>query len=114
MTKDFMYKIALFPGDGIGVEVTEQVVRVIQKIAKTHHLVFEIKSDVLGGASLDRYGVPIRPEAIELAKNSDAVFLGAVGGPKWDNLESAKRPEKALLGLRQSLDVFANLRPVKM
>jgi 3-isopropylmalate dehydrogenase len=109
-----MYKITLFPGDGIGVEVTEQVVKVIRALEKKHHLVFELEQGLLGGASIDKHGVPITPEAIALAKKADAVFLGAVGGPKWDNVENAKRPEKALLGLRQALDVFANLRPVKM
>jgi 3-isopropylmalate dehydrogenase len=109
-----MYKIALFPGDGIGVEVAEEAIHVLQKLARTYHLVFEIEHDLIGGSSIDKYGVPLRPETLELAKKCDAVFLGAVGGPKWDNVESAKRPEKALLGLRKGLDVFANLRPVKM
>ncbi|MBI3312810.1 MAG: 3-isopropylmalate dehydrogenase [Candidatus Omnitrophica bacterium] len=109
-----MYKITMFPGDGVGVEVAEQAVKIIQKIAKQFHLVFEIEKAPLGGASIDKFGVPITPEALTLAKNADAVFLGAVGGPKWDNVETAKRPEKALLALRKTLEVFANLRPVHM
>ena len=109
-----MYKIAVFPGDGIGVEVTEQAVKVIRKLGQAFHLVFEIEQALAGGASIDRHGAPLTPEALALAQKSDAVFLGAVGGPKWDAVETSKRPEKALLGLRRSLDVFANLRPVKM
>ena len=109
-----MYKIALFPGDGIGVEVAEQAVKLIRKIGKTFHLVFEIEEGIAGGASIDKFGEPLTAEALELAKKADAVFLGAVGGPKWDGVETSKRPERALLGLRKGLDVFANLRPVKM
>ncbi len=109
-----MYKIAFFPGDGIGREVADQARKVISKLAKTFHLVFEIEEGLLGGCSIDKHGVPMTPEALEFAKKADAVFLGAVGGPKWDNVENSKRPEKALLGLRKGLDVFANLRPVRM
>ncbi|MBI3316380.1 MAG: 3-isopropylmalate dehydrogenase [Candidatus Omnitrophica bacterium] len=109
-----MYNITVFPGDGIGVEVAEQAVKIIRKLGEVHHLVFEIKEELLGGASLDKHGVPITPEALKLAQKSDAVFLGAVGGPKWDNVEASKRPEKALLALRKGLEVFANLRPAKM
>ncbi len=109
-----MYKIAVFPGDGIGVEVTEQAVKIIRRVAKAFHLVFEIDEAPLGGASIDRFGVPITPEALKLAQHSDAVFLGAVGGPKWDHVETAKRPEKALLELRKTLAVYANLRPIRV
>ncbi len=109
-----MYKITAFPGDGIGVEVTQQAVKLIQHLGKKFHLVFEIEEGIIGGASIDKFGEPITPENLEKAKNADAVFLGAVGGPKWDHVETAKRPEKALLALRKGLDVFANLRPVKM
>jgi len=109
-----MYKIAVFPGDGIGPEVTQEAIKVLRKLGETFHLVFEINEALVGGASIDRHGVPLMPDALTLAENSDAVFLGAVGGPQWDHLESSKRPEKALLGLRQSLDVFANLRPIRL
>ncbi|OGW79444.1 MAG: 3-isopropylmalate dehydrogenase [Omnitrophica bacterium GWA2_52_8] len=107
-----MYRITVFPGDGIGPEVTDQVIKLIRKIGQAHHLVFEIQQSLLGGASIDKHGVPMTPEALRLALESDAVFLGAVGGPKWDRVEPAKRPEKALLELRKSLEVFANIRPV--
>lgn len=109
-----MYKITLFPGDGIGVEVTEQAEKLIREIGKKFHLVFEIEKGLIGGASIDKYGEPMTAENLEKAKKADAVFLGAVGGPKWDHVETAKRPEKALLALRKGLDVYANLRPVKM
>lgn len=109
-----MYKIALFPGDGIGKEVTEQAVKVLRKVAKTFHLVFEFHEELAGGASIDKHGTPLTPEAKKLAENSDAVLLGAVGGPKWDGLEASKRPEKGLLELRKTLHAYANLRPVRL
>ena len=109
-----MYKILFFRGDGIGPEVAEQAVKIIRKLGQTFHLVFEIQDALAGGVSIDKHGVPITEEALNAAKKADAVFLGAVGGPKWDPLEAAKRPEKALLSLRKSLDVFANLRPIKV
>ncbi|OGW72605.1 MAG: 3-isopropylmalate dehydrogenase [Omnitrophica bacterium GWA2_52_12] len=109
-----MYKIAVFAGDGIGPEVTREALKVLRKAGEVFHLVFEFKEGLLGGASIDRYGVPMHDEARQLAQSADAVFLGAVGGPKWDHLEAPKRPEKALLELRKMLGAFANLRPVKL
>ena len=109
-----MYRIATFAGDGIGREVTDQAVKVIRQLGKTHHLVFEIQEGLIGGASIDKHGEPLTEDAKKLAEDSDAVFLGAVGGPKWDHLEASKRPEKALLGLRSALGTFANLRPVRL
>lgn len=109
-----MYRILLFRGDGIGPEVCEQAVKIIRKLGEKFHLVFEMEDALLGGASLDRRGVPITEEALKKAVDSDAVFLGAVGGPKWDEVEPDKRPEKGLLKLRKGLGAFANLRPVKV
>lgn len=109
-----MHRIVVFPGDGIGLEVTEQALRVLEKIGKITNSKFEIEKALAGGASIDQHGVPLTPEALAKAQKADAVFLGAVGGPKWDNLPSDKRPEKGLLGLRKGLNAFANLRPVKM
>ena len=109
-----MHKIVVFPGDGIGPEVTAQAMRVLTQVAAISNLKFEIEELLAGGASIDKYGVPLTSEALLAAQNSEAVFLGAVGGPKWDNLPSDKRPEKGLLGLRKGLNAFANLRPVKM
>ncbi len=109
-----MHKIVVFPGDGIGPEVTAQAMKVLRKIEAISNLKFETTELLAGGASIDKYGVPLTPEMLEKAQKSDAVFLGAVGGPKWDALPSDKRPEKGLLGLRKGLNAFANLRPVKM
>ena len=109
-----MYKVTVFPGDGIGPEVTAEALKVLKKTAAVFNLVFEFQEALFGGASIDKYGVPMSDEARKLAREADAVFLGAVGGPKWDGLENAKRPEKALLELRKMLGVFTNLRPVKL
>lgn len=109
-----MHKIIVFPGDGIGPEVTVQAMRVLEKTAKLYKLDFSVEKELAGGASIDKYGVPLTPEALLNAQKSDAVFLGAVGGPKWDNLPADQRPEKGLLALRKGLNAFANLRPVKM
>lgn len=109
-----MYRITVFPGDGIGPEVTAQALKVLRRVGQVFHLVFETQEALLGGASIDRYGVPITDEALQAALNADASFLGAVGGPKWDQLENAKRPEKGLLAIRKGLNAFANIRPVKM
>ncbi|MDP3920929.1 MAG: 3-isopropylmalate dehydrogenase [Candidatus Omnitrophota bacterium] len=109
-----MYRITVFRGDGIGVEVAEQAIKVVRKLGEKHHLVFEIEEALIGGVSIDKHGVPVTPEALKQAKESDAVFLGAVGGPKWDGLESSKRPEKGLLSLRRELGAYANLRPVRV
>lgn len=107
-----MYKIALFRGDGIGPEVAEQAVKVIRKVGEISHVVFDLSEALLGGASIDEYERPVTPEALALARNSDAVLIGAVGGPQWDNLETSMRPESGLLELRRSLETYANLRPV--
>ncbi len=109
-----MYKILILPGDGIGPEVTEQAVKVLRKLAKTFHLVFETEEALMGGCSIDRTGEPITQETLLRAQKADAVFLGAVGGPKWDEVDPSRRPEKGLLQIRKTLEVFANLRPVKM
>jgi len=109
-----MHKIAVFPGDGIGTEVTAQAMRVLAKVEAISSLKFEIEELLAGGASIDKFGVPLTSETLGKAQAAEAVFLGAVGGPKWDSLPSDKRPEKGLLGLRKGLNAYANLRPVKM
>lgn len=106
--------IVTLPGDGIGMEVTREAVRVLQAIGNTFDLEFTFRTFPVGGASIDRYGVPILDEVIEACQKSDAVFLGAVGGPKWDDVSGDKRPEVALLTLRKALGLFTNLRPVKV
>ena len=106
-----MYKILVLPGDGVGREVVRETLKVVKKIASLAHLVFETKEALVGGSSIDQHGTPIVDDVIKMAKDSDAVLLGAVGGPKWDGLEYKRRPEQALLVLRKELGLYANLRP---
>ncbi len=103
--------IAILPGDGIGPEVTEQAVRVIECINAKHDTGFEIKTEPVGGTAYDIHGTPLPDSTLELAKSADAILLGAVGGPKWEAIERQHRPERALLGLRSELQLFSNLRP---
>ena len=104
-------KIALVPGDGIGPDIVEEAVRVLDRVASKFGHDIEYKEIDAGGISIDKYGIPLTEDALESAKASDAVLLGAVGGPRWDSLPGAKRPEKALLGLRSGLGLFCNFRP---
>jgi 3-isopropylmalate dehydrogenase len=108
------YKIAVLPGDGIGPEVMHQGIEVLKQVAKLYGFAVELAEGIVGGASIDAYGKPLTDAVLKLAKESDAVMLGAMGGPKWDGLDYSIRPERALLGLRQELGLFANLRPVKL
>ena len=103
-------KILVLPGDGIGVEVADQAIRVIEKLNE-QGLNASYEKDLVGGASYDINGEPLTNSVLEKAKNSDAILLGAVGGSKWDDVERSKRPEAGLLGLRKELELFANLRP---
>jgi 3-isopropylmalate dehydrogenase len=107
-----MANIALFPGDGVGPEVVAEAVKVLQTVARRFGHVFNFVTLAIGGDALDRYGVPIRKEDIEVTGLANAALLGAVGGPKWDGVETALRPERGLLTIRQALGLFANLRPV--
>ena len=104
-------KFLLLPGDGIGPEVVGEVKRIINWFNKNKSLDFEIDEELVGGTSYDKHGTPITDEVFYKALESEAVILGAVGGPKWDNLEFSKKPERALLKLRKELKLFANLRP---
>jgi len=104
-------KFLLLPGDGIGPEVVGEVKKIINWFNKNKSLDFEIDEDLVGGTAYDKYGTPITDEVFYKALESEAVILGAVGGPKWDNLEFSKKPERALLKLRKELKLFANLRP---
>ena len=104
-------KFLLLPGDGIGPEVVGEVKKIIEWFNKNKSLDFEIDEDLAGGASYDKHGVPITDEVFYKALECEAIILGAVGGPKWDNLEFSKKPERALLKLRKELKLFANLRP---
>ena len=104
-------KILLLPGDGIGPEVVGEVKKIIQWFNSNKSLDFEIDQDLAGGVSYDKHGTPITDEVFYKALESEVIILGAVGGPKWDNLEFTKKPERALLKLRKELKLFANLRP---
>jgi len=104
-------KILLLPGDGIGPEVVAEVKKIIDWFNKQKSLDFTIEEGLVGGASYEKHKKPITDEVFYKALESEAVILGAVGGPKWDNLEFSKRPERALLKLRKELKLFANLRP---
>ena len=104
-------KFLLLPGDGIGPEVIGEVKKIIQWFNKNKSLDFEIDEDLAGGASYDKHGTPITDEVFYKALECEAVILGAVGGPKWDDVEFSKKPERALLKLRKELKLFANLRP---
>ena len=111
MIKTKNRKILLLPGDGIGPEVVAEVKKIIEWFNKNKSLDFNIEEGLVGGASYEKYKKPITDEVFYKALESEAVILGAVGGPKWDNLEFSKRPERALLKLRKELKLFANLRP---
>lgn len=104
-------KVAVLPGDGIGPEVAESAIQVLEKIADKYGHKFEFSEGLIGGCAIDEKGTPLPDETLEMCRNSDAILLGAVGGYKWDKLPSDLRPEKGLLKLRKSLDLFANLRP---
>ena len=107
-------KITVLPGDGIGPEIVAEAIKVLNKISEKYGHSFEYTYVDIGGCSIDKYGVPITDEGMEICKRSDSVLLGAVGGPKWDNCPPAIRPEKALLAVRKELGLFANLRPTKL
>ena len=104
-------KFLLLPGDGVGPEVVGEVKKIIQWFNSNKSLDFETEEGLAGGVSYEKYGTPITDEVFYKALESEAVILGAVGGPKWDNLEFSKKPERALLKLRKELKLFANLRP---
>lgn len=105
------YRIAVLPGDGIGPEVTEQTLLVLERIGEKFNHRFQFQKLLAGGCAIDAIGNPLPEETLEACRKSDAVLLGAVGGPKWDNLPGDRRPEAGLLGLRGGLGLFANLRP---
>ena len=107
MTKN----ILILPGDGIGQEVSSSMKEVLHYLIEEQSLDFKITERNVGGSSYDEFGTPLTEETLKIAKDSDAILFGAVGGPQWDNLEWDNRPEQALLALRKSLSLFANLRP---
>jgi 3-isopropylmalate dehydrogenase len=108
------YKIALIPGDGIGPEVTAQAVRVLEAVGLRFGHSFQWDEALMGGAAIDAAGVPLPEETLRVCRSCDAVLLGAVGGPKWEEMPEHLRPEAGLLGLRAGLGLYANLRPAKL
>ncbi len=109
-----MYKITLLPGDGIGQEVTASAVKVLKYVGEKFGVRFEFSEKLIGGASYEKFGEMLTDDTIEECYNSDAVLLGAVGGPQWENLPHDKKPETALLKIRKALGLYANLRPAKV
>jgi 3-isopropylmalate dehydrogenase len=109
-----MLKITLLPGDGIGAEVTSSAVQVLKTVAEYFNLEIEFKEGLIGGCSYDAYGSPLTDETIQMCYDSDAVFLGAVGGYKWESLPHNLKPEAALLKLRKVLGLYTNIRPAKI
>ncbi len=106
-----MFKIAVIPGDGIGTEVTSQAVRILKKASQILNERIEFTELRAGGVAIDTDGKPLPEDTLKAALDSDAVLLGAVGGPKWDSLPYEMKPEQALLGLRKGLELYANIRP---
>lgn len=104
-------KVLILPGDYIGPEIVSQARRVLERIMQVFDLDLELEEGLLGGAALDACGMPLPEETLARAREADAILLGAVGGPKWDQVERALRPEKGLLGIRSELQLFGNLRP---
>ena len=103
--------LLILPGDGIGPEAMGEVRRIVSWMEDNRAVSFDLDEDLVGGSSIDAHGIPITDEVVDKAQNVDAVLLGAVGGPKWDNLDFSIKPERGLLRLRKDLELFANLRP---
>jgi 3-isopropylmalate dehydrogenase len=107
-------KIALLPGDGIGPEIVAEAVKVLKKVEDKFGYRFETETGIIGGLAIDQYNEPLPEQTLNLCKRSDAILLGAVGGPKWDSNPGHLRPEKGLLALRKELGLFSNIRPANI
>jgi len=105
------YNISLIKGDGIGTEIVNEAIKVLDAVGKKFDIKFNYKEYLMGGCAIDAVGVPLPQETIDGVKNSDACLFGAIGGEKWDNLPRELRPESGLLQFRKAMGVFANLRP---
>src|SRR5699024_3495082 len=106
-------QIIMLPGDGVGKEIMESAKIVLNEVAAEHGHRFTFHTHAIGGDAIDQYGTPLPEDTVKACHEADAVLLGAVGGSKWDSLPAHLRPEKGLLGIRKSLGLFANLRPIK-
>ncbi len=109
-----MKTITVIPGDGVGPEIMETAMRILEQAVKYAGIVVASEYHAAGGAAIDKYGVPLPEATLQAARQADAILLGAVGGPVWDTVDPALRPEKAILGLRKELGLYANLRPIKI
>jgi 3-isopropylmalate dehydrogenase len=107
-------KVTLLPGDGIGPEVMESAVKVMHHVAERFNMSFDVTEKTIGGAAIDQFNTPLPDDTLEACLNSDAVLLGAVGGPKWEDQEHHMKPEAGLLKIRKDLELFANIRPAKI
>ncbi|MBQ6582221.1 MAG: 3-isopropylmalate dehydrogenase [Mogibacterium sp.] len=108
------YRIAVIPGDGTGVEVIAEAVKVLDKVGEVYGHTFHKEHRLVGGCCIDAYGVPIQEETLEICRECDAILFGAAGGTKWDHLPRAQRPEAGLAALRRTFNLFCNLRPAKV
>lgn len=108
------YNITILEGDGIGPEIIEQAIKVLNRVALKYQFKLNFNYALIGGVAIDNMGCPLPDETIQCCKNSDSVLLGAVGGSKWDKLPGNQRPEAGLLGIRKSMGLFANLRPANV
>jgi len=108
------FNLAVLPGDGVGPEVTNEAIKVLQAIGKKYNHTFNLQNGLVGGIAIDETGEALPKDTLKMCQSSDAVLLGAVGGPKWDDPKARVRPEDGLLALRKGLGLFANLRPVKV
>jgi len=109
-----LFRVAVLPGDGIGPEVTAEAVKVLKAVEEVLGPMFRFQSGLIGGAALDATAVPLPAETISVCSNAQAILLGAVGGPQWDNKRPELRPEQGLLQLRQRLELYVNLRPARV
>ncbi|MBZ4644223.1 MAG: leuB, partial [Deferribacteraceae bacterium] len=110
-----MHKIAVLPGDGIGPEVMDITLKVLEKVSDKYNVKFQFDFADVGGIAIDKHGTPLPEHTLTICENSDAILFGSVGGPKWENLPPEKQPERgALLPLRKHFGLFANIRPVKV
>ena len=107
------YSILILPGDGIGAEVMDEVRKIIDWFDSKRGLDFDVIEDLVGGAAYDAYGTPLADSTMDKAQEVDAVLLGAVGGPAYDDLDFSLKPERGLLRIRKEMDLFANLRPAQ-
>src|SRR5262245_12824861 len=108
------YRIAVLPGDGIGVDVTGEAARVLGVVAKEGGLALELEEGLIGGAAIDAQGAPLPEGTLRMCRDADAILFGAVGGPRWDHLRPEQRPERGILLIRKQLDLYANLRPARL